>query len=86
MVRISDSGEVSLFDSSFKSVSRRQDAPKVYNITTVCYVGRSEFVMNNSGLFEGKVGAIQIPPERSIDIDTELELEVSEIMLNRRRS
>ena len=83
MVKISQSGEVSLFDPSFKSVSRRQDAPKVYDITTVCYVGSSEFIMKSDNFFEGRVGAIQIPLERSLDIDTELDLEISELILNR---
>jgi N-acylneuraminate cytidylyltransferase len=84
MVRLSDTGEVALFDNSFKDVSRRQDAPKVYDITTVCYVGSSKYVMNSSSLFEGKVGAIEVPRERALDIDTELDLEVSRIILEQR--
>jgi CMP-N-acetylneuraminic acid synthetase len=84
MVRLIDTGEVTLFDSSFKDISRRQDAPKVYDITTVCYVGSSRHIMNSNSLFEGKVGAIEIPRERALDIDTELDLEVSRIILEQR--
>jgi N-acylneuraminate cytidylyltransferase len=84
MVKITEGGEVTLFDNSFKGLSRRQDAIKVYEITTVCYVGSSKFVMNGNSLFEGRVGAIQIPRERALDIDTEFDLEVSRAILEQR--
>ena len=49
-----------------KRIVRRQDAPKIYNITTICFVVSAKFIMSKkSALKSGKVGAIEIPYERS---------------------
>ncbi|MEK9702699.1 MAG: acylneuraminate cytidylyltransferase family protein, partial [Deltaproteobacteria bacterium] len=55
--------------------ARRQDAPVGYDMTTVAYVLRSEFVMNHHRLWEGRVKGVVIPNERAIDIDTPMDLE-----------
>ena len=49
-------------------------------MTTVCYVANSEFVMTHNSIFEGRVGAVHIPVERAIDIDTEFEFEFAEFL------
>ncbi len=49
--------------------TRRQDAPEVFDITTVAYVLRPEFILNNRKIFDGKVKSIIIPKERAVDID-----------------
>jgi len=67
-----------------KAVVRRQQAAPVYDITTVAYAARTEFIMRASGIFEGKVAAAIVPEERAIDIDTELDLEIAEFLLGRR--
>jgi len=59
----------------------RQDAPVVYDMTTVAYVIRPDFVQNNSGLFEGKIRSVKVPVERGIDIDTELDFRIAESIL-----
>jgi CMP-N-acetylneuraminic acid synthetase len=50
-------------------IHRRQDAPVVYDLTTVAYVSRPDFVMAASGLFAGRVRSVVIPKERAVDID-----------------
>lgn len=62
-------------------VNRRQDAPKTFDITTVCYVAKPEFVVKHNGIFEGKVKAVEIPPERAIDIDSFLDFQIVEAIL-----
>lgn len=84
MVKNKKNGFVELVNSPKKSIARRQDSPKVYDITTVCYVARPEFVMKHNSTFEGKVSAIHIPNERSIDIDTKLDLVIAESILKSR--
>lgn len=59
------------------SFHRRQDAPAVYDIATVAYVARPEFVLSADRLFDGNIRAVQIPRERAIDIDTEFDLIVA---------
>lgn len=67
------------------TLGRRQDAPTVWDVTTVAYAVRPEFVMSANGLFEGKVRAVVVPRERALDIDTELDLEIAEFLLQKRR-
>lgn len=60
---------------------RRQDADVVYDMTTVAYVARPDFVMERGGVFEGKVGHIYVPPERAIDIDTPLDFRIAQMLI-----
>ena len=50
-------------------LTRRQDAPDVFDITTVVYVASPTFIQNNDSLFSGKVTSIVVPKDRAVDID-----------------
>lgn len=65
------------------AVVRRQDAPAVYDMTTVAYAARPNFILSRNGLFEGRVKAVEIPAERAIDIDTPLDFEFAEHLARR---
>lgn len=82
MVKTNADGTVKIVNSISSTISRRQDAPKVYDMATVCYVVKPEFVMDNNAIFEGRVKAIHVPPERAIDIDTLLDFQITESLLN----
>ena len=69
MVKQTDSGMVELVIKPQGEVARRQDAPAVFDITTVVYATTPEFVLNNYGLFSGNVTSIDVPKERAVDID-----------------
>ncbi len=60
--------------------SRRQDAPEVFDITTVCYVAKPEAILTKNSIFEGKVAGVEIPRERAIDIDTSLDFQIAEFL------
>jgi N-acylneuraminate cytidylyltransferase len=64
-----------------KVLHRRQDAPPVYDMTTVAYAVRAQFVTQERELFAGRVKAVVVPPERAIDIDTELDLKIAQFLL-----
>lgn len=81
MVRTQADGYTSLVIPPESAVSRRQDAPVVYDVTTVGYVARPDFVMTRNGIFEGKVRHVHIPPERALDIDTLLDFRIAECLL-----
>ncbi len=83
MVTIDDGGAARLVNAPEGQVFRRQDAPAVWDVTTVCYVVRTSFVMSAERLFEGRVGAVQVPVERAIDIDTPLDLEIARFLWQR---
>jgi N-acylneuraminate cytidylyltransferase len=74
-------GYVNLFTSSDKTIHRRQDHPKTFDITTVAYALKPSFVLEKKSIFEGRVRKVVIPKERSIDIDTLLDFKIAEYML-----
>lgn len=60
------------------SVDNRQAAPAVFDMTTVCYAVRPDFIRSADGLFEGRIGVVEVPAERALDIDTAFDLRVAE--------
>ena len=62
-------------------IDRRQDAPVVYDMTTVAYAVRAPFVLSANSTFDGAVGAVVVPPERALDIDTEYTFHLAELLL-----
>lgn len=81
MVKRNDDGTVRVVIKPESSVVRRQDAPAVFDMTTVAYVVDPAFVMANNNIFEGRVRAVHVPVERSIDIDTMLDFKIAECIL-----
>ena len=84
MVKENSDGSFGLVNTPPLTVKRRQDAPMVYDMTTVCYVANSEFVMLYDSIFGGQVRAVHVPIERAIDIDTLLDFQIAEVLLSNR--
>lgn len=51
--------------------ARRQDAPVTYDLTTVAYVARPEFILNTHSPWEGRVRGVIVSKRSAVDIDTE---------------
>lgn len=81
MVKTNTDGTVGLVNPPQSAIARRQDAPAVYDMATVCYVANPEFIMTHNGMFEGLVKAVNVPVERAIDIDTLLDFQIAECLL-----
>ncbi len=81
MVKIDKEGIVGLVNAPEYGVSRRQDAPQVFDITTVVYVSSPGFILNNNGMFSGKVTSITVPKERAVDIDDIFDFKFAETLL-----
>jgi len=81
MVTNNEDGTVGLVISPQSRIARRQDAPVVFDMATVAYVARPEFVMTHNALFEGRVRTVHVPTERAIDIDTLLDFQMAECLL-----
>ena len=64
-------------------ITRRQDAPKVFDLATVVYVTTLGFVLGADSLFEGRVAGVEVPAERAIDIDTQLDFDIAEFLHER---
>ena len=81
MVKIKNKKVKLLFDSN-KKIFRRQDAVKTYDINTVAYIFRTNYISNSKSLFDGNIGYTIIPKERSIDIDENLDLKIARVLKN----
>ena len=69
-----------------RQIVRRQDAPAVYDITTVAYVARPSFVLKSNGIFDGRVRTVQVPQDRALDIDTAHDFMLAECIARSRAS
>lgn len=83
MVRIADDGAAALVIPPSGDVVRRQDAPVVWDMTTVAYAARPHFVKQQSGLFAGRLRVVEIPAERALDIDTPYDFALAECIAER---
>ena len=84
MVKRNQDGSVGLVMEAPISITRRQDAPEVFDMATVAYVARPGFVLEQTSIFSGKVGTVKVPVERAIDIDTIFDFELAEFLVSRR--
>ena len=83
MVRGNDSGFIDVLMKNDNRYTRRQETPVIFDMTTVAYVSRPEFITNSSSIFEGQVKGVEIPVERALDIDTELDFEIAEFLMDK---
>lgn len=81
MVTLDEQGGARLVITPEQATFRRQDAPQVFDVTTVAYAARPAFVLSSTGLFQGRVEAVVVPAERAIDIDTEFDFRMAECLL-----
>lgn len=81
MVKQIEDGLVGLLIKPEEEVSRRQDAPRAFDITTVVYAAFSTFILNSYGLFSGKATYIEVPKKRAIDIDDIYDFMLAEAIL-----
>jgi CMP-N-acetylneuraminic acid synthetase len=84
MVSLQADGMVELVNNPNGSITRRQDAPEVFDITTVAYAANPEFILKGGSLFSGRLRASKVPVERSIDIDTLFDFEIAEFLMKKR--
>ncbi|AZQ11109.1 cytidylyltransferase domain-containing protein [Shewanella khirikhana] len=84
MVKENEDGYVELVNKPATGVYRRQDAPEVFDITTVVYAAKPEFVLDKNALFDGKVTSVLIPKERAVDIDDIYDFMLAEAIVKRK--
>ena len=84
MVKVNDDGLVEELIKQKKKIYRTQDAPKIFDITTVAYVANPHYVLNEKSMFNGKMYYNEIPKERSIDIDTPFDFEIAKYLMRKK--
>ena len=68
-----------------KTIVRRQDAPQVYDMNASIYIWKRKALLDNETVFTDKTSLYIMPEERSIDIDTELDWNFVEFIVNKRK-
>lgn len=81
MVKQKEDGGVELVNKPSGKVHRRQDAPEVFDITTVVYAAKPEFILEKKSLFDGYVTSVLIPKDRAVDIDDIYDFMLAEAIL-----
>lgn len=81
MVEINNEGFARVANKNKYIISRRQDAPEIFDITTVAYVSTPSFIINNDGIFSGSVSTVIVPKERAVDIDDIFDFKFAESIL-----
>lgn len=76
-------GTVGLSKPTNPPVVRRQDAPKCFDMNGSIYVWQRAALMEHDSLFLPTTRLYEMPEERSVDIDTELDFEFAEFLLAR---
>lgn len=81
MVRQSGDGFVDIAVRTDGEVVNRQSAPPLFDITTVVYALRPQYILSAKGLMEGRVKGLVVPKERAVDIDDEIDFRFAEFLL-----
>ena len=84
MVQLDHAGQASLAIKPETGYTRRQDVPETFDITTVAYSARSQFILETDNLMAGKVFASLVDRERAIDIDDQLDFEIAEFLFKKK--
>ena len=84
MVKVKDDGLIEELIKQKKKIYRTQDAPKIFDITTVAYVANPDYVLSEKSMFNGKMYYNEVPRERSIDIDTLFDFEIAEYLIKKK--
>lgn len=85
LVELNAQGRVVLSKRPASKVARRQDAPTCYDLNASIYVWRRSALLDGPDLAIGADTILfQMPEERSIDIDSELDFRIVEMLMNER--
>lgn len=81
MVKQNNTGLLELVNPPSTTITRRQDAPEVFDITTAVYTTTPDYILQQTGVMEGRVTSVLIPKERAVDIDDIYDFYMAEAIL-----
>lgn len=84
MVELDENGVVRLAKQTSSPVVRRQDAPACFDMNASIYGWTREVLMTAPGIFNHDTRLHEMPEERSIDIDSEIDFMLVELLMSRR--
>lgn len=65
-------------------ILRRQDAPRAFDMNASVYVWQRDALVNDPRVFYPTTRLFEMPPDRSHDIDSELDFEIVDFLMRRR--
>lgn len=80
LVELDDAGHVQLSKPLPSTFTRRQDVPRSFDMNASIYVWRREPFLTDPKVFYDRTILYEMPEERSIDIDTELDWRIVELL------
>ncbi|MCX6037978.1 MAG: acylneuraminate cytidylyltransferase family protein [Chloroflexi bacterium] len=84
LVELDDDGVVRLSKPPVEPIVRRQDSPQCFDMNASIYVWKRSALFDSPTLFNPDTRLFIMPPERSVDIDTEFDFEVVELLMRKR--
>ena len=84
MKKLTDDGRMVDFVPVKKQYLRRQDLPPAYLLNGAIYVVKGRRLLEMGTFYSDKTYSYVMPPERSLDIDSGLDLRVAELHLQQR--
>lgn len=83
LVEINEEGYVRRSKTLKNPITRRQDSPKCYDMNASIYAWMREAFYKNSAVLVENTLLYEMPEERSIDIDNELDFQIVEYLLKK---
>ena len=83
MFTIDKKGQLNSFITAERLIARRQDLPKVYALNGAVYVAHIEWLLKNKSFVSNKTMSYIMPAKRSLDIDTEFDVELLQYLLRK---
>jgi len=81
MYRLSPEGVLRPLFAQDEIPARRQDLPPVYALNGAVYVARCDWLLKKRTFLSDETTAFIMPPGRSLDVDTEMDLQLCECLL-----
>ena len=78
--------QVRLVNEPKTKIYNRQAAPVVYDVSTVTFIIKCEFLLKSSSIYDGETRALVLPRSHCIDIDTEDDIEYADYLLRKREN
>jgi CMP-N-acetylneuraminic acid synthetase len=83
MVSKDETGLVDLIVGE-NSVYRRQETPECFDMATVAYAAKTEFILSAEKIWDGRVAGVEVPIERALDIDTPFDFALAQFLMEQR--
>lgn len=84
LVELAEDGVVRLSKPLQKPIVRRQDSPQCFDMNASIYVWKRSALFDYPTVFNADTRLFVMPEGRSIDVDTELDFEIVELMMRNR--